>query len=467
MSILPAVLSSDIKKPTALVHFERDLSPIEQKIMTLIIFHCQMSVKDDKGFYYIKKSLIREFIGWEDSKNYTGIYDGFEGIYNNSIQWNMLGADRTFEDLKCRLIVSLLKPTQTGQYVGFQLHHELEPLIRDPRVFARLKLIMLVLLAKPKYCYPLYELIADAFSRNKHLVKLSLSLLKEYLGIPADSYGVFKDFKTRVLKPSVDGINQFSDFAVSYKTYRDGRSIGGVIFEIRKQSWQPPQILGPVKELQRYYSLNPEALQSQVTLLPEEQAFVKSVVVHNVVEADARAALEIHGLTGAIEVRDYVLAEVERRKAGNNRVRDVGAYMVRCFREGFGKRTDEERVQEEKKQVADEIKRQQTEITEQLRTEFEVVRSEFMNHQNGLIESLLETMSDDERTALDRRFTRRNPIWAKKYREVGLGTPLVRAAFYKFAAEELLTDEQRDACLFARNKGVSIQVINMLESLGG
>ncbi len=130
--------------------------------MTLIIFHCQVSDKDSKGFYYIKKSLIREFIGWEESNNYPRIYEAFESIYNNSIQWNFFGADRTFEGLKCRLIVSLLKHGATGQYIGFQLHQDLEPLIRNPKVFAKLKLIMMVLLIKPKYCYPLYEFLADS-----------------------------------------------------------------------------------------------------------------------------------------------------------------------------------------------------------------------------------------------------------------------------------------------------------------
>ena len=84
MSNIQRLLSSDVRKPTALVHFEREMSLIEQKLMTLIIFHCQIKNSDERGFYYIRKSFIREFLGWDESNNYPRIYEGFEKIFDNS-----------------------------------------------------------------------------------------------------------------------------------------------------------------------------------------------------------------------------------------------------------------------------------------------------------------------------------------------------------------------------------------------
>ena len=57
------LLGNDVRKPTALVHFERDMSLTEQKVMTLIIFHCQVADKDESGFYHIRKNFIRRFLG--------------------------------------------------------------------------------------------------------------------------------------------------------------------------------------------------------------------------------------------------------------------------------------------------------------------------------------------------------------------------------------------------------------------
>ena len=126
----------------------------------------------------------------------------------------MLGADRTFKSLKSKLVISLLEPSETGQYIGFKLHPDLEPAIKDPKVFAKLKLVMLVLLSRSQYAYPLYELFADSYSRGQNPLRLSLATLKTYLGIGAGCYEVFKDFKVRVLKPNLDAINATTDFRV-------------------------------------------------------------------------------------------------------------------------------------------------------------------------------------------------------------------------------------------------------------
>ncbi|NMQ21294.1 RepB family plasmid replication initiator protein [Candidatus Competibacter phosphatis] len=131
------LLSNDVKKPTALVHFERDMSLTEQKVMTLIIFHCQVADKDERGLYYIKKSFVRRFLGWDDSNNYPRIYEAFEKIFDNTIKWNLLGKDKTFKSLRCKLIVSLLEPTESGQFIGFKIHPDLEPVIKDPRFSPR------------------------------------------------------------------------------------------------------------------------------------------------------------------------------------------------------------------------------------------------------------------------------------------------------------------------------------------
>lgn len=465
MSLVPQLLSSDVRKPSALVHFERELSPIEQKVMTLIIFHCQVSDKDESGFYYIKKSFIREFVGWEESNNYPRIYEAFESIFDNSIRWNFLGADRTFESLKCKLIVSLLEPNKTGQYIGFQLHHALEPLIRDPKVFARLKLIMMALLTKPKYSYPLYELIADCYSRGQRTVKISLQLLKDYLGIPNESYIVFKDFKNRVLKPSIDGINKCSDYSVSYKTYRNGRLIDGITFHIRQQSWQPPLLLGPLQELQRYSekTTDNQLLERKVELTAEEKAFVDSVMPYQISEADALQVLDIHGLEGGIEIRDYVLQEVSRRNGKKDQVRDIGAYMARCFREGFGKRTAAEREQSQRRRTAHEIKRKQEEARGKVQAEVEQLKKDFHDYQKMLVDEQLATLTPEDRTILDKTFMATDRLWRAKYQESGIESPMVRSAFYHFAIGKLLTNEQTDIVAFARNRGASLHAINLLQ----
>ena len=63
--------SAYIRKPTALIHFERELSVVAQKVMTLIVAHCQKATKNGQGFYLIEKRQVCDALGWEASYNYS------------------------------------------------------------------------------------------------------------------------------------------------------------------------------------------------------------------------------------------------------------------------------------------------------------------------------------------------------------------------------------------------------------
>ncbi len=464
MTDVSQLLDNNMRKPTALIHFERELSVIEQKVMTLIIFHCQVVEKDDKGFYYIKKNFVREFLGWDDSNNYPRLYEAFEGIFNNTIQWNVLGADRTFKSLKCKLIISLLEPSETGQYLGFQLHPDLEPAIKDPKVFAKLKLVMLALLSRSQYAYPLYELFADSYSRGQNPLRLSLATLKTYLGIGAGCYEVFKDFKVRVLKPNLDAINATTDFRVEYQTYREGRVIGGLLFHFHKQAWRPPRLEGPLRELRKYYQQLPlvEALKTPL-LSAEEQSFVDELQPYALAESDILQALETHGLEGAMEIRDYVLAEIGRRQGTQGEIRNTGAYLARCFREGYGRKTAEERTAARRQRTAKAIAQSQQQAKEQQRAAIDALIAGFRQQQAAQVEARLAAMTDQEREAFDQAFIRAHPIWAKSYRTAGLTSPMLRAALQTFAIPRLLTAEQQDLTGYACAQGASLEILNLLQ----
>ncbi len=459
------LLGNDVRKPTALVHFERDMSLTEQKVMTLIIFHCQVADKDESGFYHIRKSFVRRFLGWDDSHNYPRIYEAFEKIFDNTIRWNLLGKDKTFKSLKCKLIVSLLEPTETGPFIGFKLHPDLEPAIKDPRLFARIKLIMMAILAKPKYAFPLYEILSDCYSRGERVARLSLQELKESLGIAGPYYDQFIAFKKEVLRPNLAAINQNTDCQVAYDTYREGRKVAGVVFTIDKQDWRPPLLEEHLHELQSYYPpapANPPALSAPPVPNEGEQAFIDSVKLHQVAEADALQAIRTHGLNGARAIRDYALRQAARRKGTKDQVRDLGAYMARCFREGYG-RWEEQDQPDTKRAEAPRLEAQPAvkapSEAECLATE---LRTAFRAHQGQLVDEWLNRMSAEDRARFDDEFVARHAIWAQKFRELGPTTPLLRSAFQAFAVETLLDPEQKDIVAFARDRSASDEVIEWL-----
>ena len=459
------LLGNDVRKPTALVHFERDMSLTEQKVMTLIIFHCQVADKDESGFYHIRKNFIRRFLGWDDSHNYPRIYEAFEKIFDNTIRWNLLGKDKNFKSLKCKLIVSLLEPTDTGPFIGFKLHPDLEPAIKDPRLFARIKLIMMAILAKPKYAFPLYEILSDYYSRGEREARISLQELKESLGITGSYYDQFIAFMKEVLRPNLAAINQNTDCQVTYDTYREGRKVAGVVFTIDKQDWRPPLLEEHLRELQNYYPpdpTEPPALSAPPAPSADEQEFVDSVKLYQVAEADALQAIRTHGLNGARAIRDYALRQAARRKGTKEQVRDLGAYMARCFREGYGRWEEQDQLNSKRAEPLQKEAKSATETASEVERLAAKFKTAFRAQQGQWVDERLTRMSAEERARFDEEFAARHAIWAQKFRELGPTTPLLRSAFQAFAVEMLLDTEQKDIVAFAQARSASDEVIQHL-----
>ena len=310
-------------------------------------------------------------------------------------RWNLLGKDKTFKSLKCKLIVSLLEPTDTGPFIGFKLHPDLEPAIKDPRLFARIKLIMMAILAKPKYAFPLYEILTDCHSRGERVIRLSLQELKESLGIAGSYYDQFIAFKKEVLRPNLAAINQNTDCQVTYDTYREGRKVAGVVFTIDKQDWRPPLLEEHLRELQSYYQpipAEPLALSAPPASDADEQAFMDSVKLYQVTETDALQAIRTHGLNGARAIRDYALRQAARRKGTKDQVRDLGAYMARCFREGYGRWEEQDQSSSKRAETASPSARSARKMTSEAERLAAKFKTAFRAHQNQLVDERLERM---------------------------------------------------------------------------
>ena len=402
----PLVISpSYIRKPTALIHFERDLSVIAQKVMTLIVAHCQKETKNAQGFYFVEKWRVCESLGWEASCNHLRVVEAFEEIFNNTVIWNLFGQDRTFAYLKCKLITSLLVPTTTGGIVGFKLHSDLEPIIQSPKVFGQILFEVPALLTRSEYAFPLYELLADHISRDESLLRISMADLKRYLGLKG-RYPEFGTFKLRVLTPSLDSINANTDLQVSYETCQTRRVVDVLVFHIQRQSQQEKPVKTAVKTL---VALSPPPpLPTPISWSAEEQAFLDRLARHQISAEDAIQALQTHGLDGAREIFGYVRQEVMRRKGTPEEIRNGAAYLARCLREGYGRKGDLDRE-------AEIVQAQQAEQAAAAQSAARSARAEAnaaTRTQTAAVMERFAALAVAEQTALERAFLEAEPIWA-------------------------------------------------------
>lgn len=145
---------------------------------------------------------------------------------------------------------------------------------------------------------------------------------------------------------------------------------------------------------------------------PEEQIFLDRLAQHQVSEADAVVALQTHGLGGAREIFGYVRQEVVRRKGTPGEIRKVSAYLVRCFRDGYGRPGELE-------PEAEPAQARQTEPGAAARQAAQVAQEQARNRENAALKTQTaealarcSALPEAEQAALEQRFLQEEPVWA-------------------------------------------------------
>jgi len=82
------------------------------------------------------------------------------------------------------------------------------------------------------YAIRFYELLIQFKSTGKRFI--TLEKLKERLEL-TEQYSRFYNFKTRIIEPSIDNINKFTDIYVSWDTVKKGRNITGLNFNFKQK----------------------------------------------------------------------------------------------------------------------------------------------------------------------------------------------------------------------------------------
>lgn len=111
---------------------------------------------------------------------------------------------------------------------------------------------------RSSYAIRILELVLQYQNTKTHERIISLDDLKQYLGMPLDSYEGRTDmFRRRVVEGSVKDINEKTSYKVEYENVKDGRKIVGFKFKLHlpaelkkeKQKKQSRKAFDMVKEL--------------------------------------------------------------------------------------------------------------------------------------------------------------------------------------------------------------------------
>jgi hypothetical protein len=123
-------------------------------------------------------------------------------------------------------------PKQDG-VIFFQFPERLKPMLAEPAMYARLRLAVMGQF-RSKYAVVLYELLELYSNRDRPVWTVTIEDLRALVGV-GDKMRNFKDFRSRVLDPALQEINDKADLTAEVEEVRDGRRVATLIFRVTKK----------------------------------------------------------------------------------------------------------------------------------------------------------------------------------------------------------------------------------------
>lgn len=205
-----------------------NLSLQQQKMVLYLISQISPYDEDFKLYEFSIPEFCRVCgIDMTSGKNYQDLKQAIKEIADKSL-WINIDED---EETLLRWIEKPYINKKSG-VIKIRLDEDMKPfLLQLKQNFTQYELVY-TLHFKSKYTIRLYELLKSIHFHEleTYTRKYSIDELRRILG--AETYTEYRDFKRRVLEPSVKEVNDYSDKAVSYEEIKNGRRVTGVQFTL-------------------------------------------------------------------------------------------------------------------------------------------------------------------------------------------------------------------------------------------
>jgi len=210
--------------------------PLKDDLLKLLFFFSPKvrQIEDDllseKNIFTISAKEYSELTGLKQESCYVALSRAVDTLYEHSVKFFH---QETEEHIRTRLInyCGYKEGIFSVSFTHYALH--IMSVFNKDNPFTQLKIKSVMPLNG--YALKLYPLFIQ--NEYRKIFEVDLSDLKSALNIEFDAYSEFKDFKKRVLKPSIDLINLKTEIFVSYKAVKKGgRKASHIEFTIEKSN---------------------------------------------------------------------------------------------------------------------------------------------------------------------------------------------------------------------------------------
>lgn len=220
----------ELKKHAATIHCSNTLSLLQRKISNALLYHAYHELMQKEEHEITVKQLCR-LIGY-NGNNHSAIKDALKELISTVIEWNLFDEVTGSENWSASSIIASV--SLEGPLCYYAYSPRMKQLLHSPSMFGKIDLVIQSRF-RSSYGLALYE-NCIRYRGLPQTKWLDMDLFKKLMGVPAGKYGVFRDFKRRVLDKAIAEVNTYSDLVIASEFYREGRKVTKIRFKLKERA---------------------------------------------------------------------------------------------------------------------------------------------------------------------------------------------------------------------------------------
>lgn len=220
----------ELKKHAATIHCSNALSLLQRKISNALLYHSYKELLTKEEHEITIKQLCN-LISYSGN-NHAAIKDALRGLISTVIEWNVVNDTTGSEDWTASSMIASV--SLQGPICYFAYSPRMKQLLHSPSMFGKINLYIQSRF-KSSYGLALYENCIRY--RGLPFTKwFDMQTFRKLMGVPADNYVIFRDFKRRVLDKSIEEVNTYSDLLVDVEFAREKRQVAKIRFALKERA---------------------------------------------------------------------------------------------------------------------------------------------------------------------------------------------------------------------------------------
>ena len=224
-----------VSKSNVLIEANYTLNLVAQRLIVLAIIKARNQGELSKvgGLHRITAMEYQIHFGCALSMAYESLKSACRSLYESEFVWIGEDEDGDPQDISSRFVQRAAYNEGKG-YVEIMFGNDIIPLItRLSTEYTEYELIQIKNL-NSVYALRVFEMLMQWRSVGKTPL-ITISNLRDRLGIKDHQYKTMSNFKKRVLDLAVNEISQHTDITVKYAQHKTGKSITAISFSFKKK----------------------------------------------------------------------------------------------------------------------------------------------------------------------------------------------------------------------------------------